>query len=435
MPTKGPGPNASHPPDASKVELGYTARAGEPSETRGGATPGPAPRGGRRTRTVARVRRIRGQLALALVQFRRDRMARIGALAMACLVLVSVFADVLASELPIACRFHGAYYVLPNVTHPAPLAGYDIARLDAEREPGDWSLRPLVPYGPNQTSTHGRLETMQAPSPLGSHPLGTDAFGRDVFARIVHGGRTSLGAAFLATLGFVALGTVLGALAGFFGGVLDSVLARLIEALTAFPTLVLVLVVQAVLARPTMLTLMLAIGATRWPEVARLVRAEVLLVSSQDYVLAARALGASPLRVLRKHVVPNAFAPILVAATFGVASVILVEASLDFLRVGIPPSAASWGETLSETREHLGAWWLLAFPGLAVFVTVIALNLVGEALRDALDPRLRAAASGVAETGPISRGRGGALGHGGAGGPTGGAIPPSSAAFDETTHA
>jgi peptide/nickel transport system permease protein len=168
-----------------------------------------------------------------------------------------------------------------------------------------------------------------------------------------------------------------------------------------------------------MLTFMLANGLTRWPEVARLVRAEVILVSSQDYVIAARALGASPFRVLRRHVVPNAFAPILVAATFGLASVVLVETALDFLRVGIPPSAASWGETLSETREHLGAWWLLVFPGLAVFVTVMALNLAGEALRDALDPRLRAALGGMAEGAP---------------GPTSEPIPPTSAALDETTH-
>jgi peptide/nickel transport system permease protein len=408
-----PRPHASHPPDASKVELGYDPLGG-----------GDPRRRASRIGTRARVRRIRGQLALALVQFRRDRMARIGALAMGCLMMVAIFADVLASELPVVCRFHGAVYILPNVTHPAALAGYDVARLEDERAPGDWALRPLVPYGSNQTSTHGRLETMQPPSIVGSHPLGTDAFGRDVFSRIVHGARTSLGAAMLATLGFVALGTTLGALAGFFGGALDAIVARVIEALTAFPTLVLVLVVQAVLARPTMFTLMLAIGLTRWPEVARLVRAEVLLVSSQDYVVAARALGATPLRVLRKHVVPNAFAPILVAATFGVASVILIEASLDFLRVGIPPSAASWGETLSETREHLGAWWLLVFPGLAVFVTVMALNLVGEALRDALDPRLRAAVGGVAETTTDPRGR-----------PGGEPMPPSSAAFDETTHA
>jgi peptide/nickel transport system permease protein len=179
-----------------------------------------------------------------------------------------------------------------------------------------------------------------------------------------------------------------------------------VETISAFPTLVLVLVVQATVPHPTLWTLLLAIGLTRWPEVARLVRAEVQMVSSQDYVLAARALGAGPFRILRRHVAPNAFAPILVAGAFGLASVVLVEASLDFLRVGAPGGSASWGETLSETREHLGAWWLLVFPGLAVFVTVLSLNLVGEALRDALDPRLRGAAGGTGEVAPSGSPRG-----------------------------
>ena len=151
---------------------------------------------------------------------------------------------------------------------------------------------------------------------------------------------------------------------------LDALVSRFVETLTAFPTLVLVLVVQALVAHPTMSTLLLAIGLTRWPEVARLVRAEVLLVSSQDYVLAARALGAGPWRILRRHVVPNAFAPILVAGTFGLASVVLLEASLDFLHAGIPAAHPSWGETLSEnsasTWGHGGSScsrvWLCSSP-------------------------------------------------------------------------
>jgi peptide/nickel transport system permease protein len=374
----------NRPPESTRIEMSY-----RPSSVRDSSMP---PRIGRG------LRGSRDQTGLTPI--RRHVAARIGAVALACLTLTAVFADVLASDLPVACHFHGKTFLFPAITHPAALTSYDHARLAAERAPGDWSLGPLVPFGPQQTSTSG--EVMALRPPLGAHLLGTDALGRDVFARIVHGARTSLGAALFAALGFVAIGSLLGALGGFFGGVFDGVVARLTETLTAFPTLVLVLVVQAVVSHPTLWTLLLAIGLTRWPEVARLVRAEVMLVSSQDYVVAARALGAGPWRILRRHVLPNAVAPILVAGTFGLASVVLVEASLDFLGVGAPAGSASWGETLSETRNHLAAWWLLAFPGLAVFATVLALNLVGEAMRDALDPRLHASVGGALDAGSDS---------------------------------
>jgi peptide/nickel transport system permease protein len=148
-----------------------------------------------------------------------------------------------------------------------------------------------------------------------------------------------------------------------------------------------VLGVQAAVPTPTLMTLFLAIALSRWPEVARLVRGEVILASTRDYALAARALGASPLRVLTKHIMPNVRGPLIVAAAIGVSSVVLTEASLDFLRVGPPGGAASWGETMSEFRDAPGAWWLLAFPGVLIVATVLALTTMGEALRDRLDPR------------------------------------------------
>lgn len=335
-------------------------------------------------------------LRISLGQLAKSRLARAGALVLACLAIVAVFADLVASELPIACKLHGQLHLLPNVVHTPALAGYDNARIADEAGPGDWLLPPLVRFGPLQTSTRGVMDALAPPATRG-HPLGTDAHGRDVLARLVHGARPMLGVGLVAVFAFAGIGVVLGALAGFFGGVFDAIVSRLIETLTSFPTLVLVLVVQAVLPNPTTLTLLVVIALSRWTEVARLVRAEVLLVSAQDYVTAARALGASPTRVLRRHVLPNAVAPALVAATFGVASVVLIEAALDFLRVG-GGGAASWGETLSEARDSPAAWWLFAFPGALLFATVAALNVVGEALRDALDPRLRDGAARLEST-------------------------------------
>jgi peptide/nickel transport system permease protein len=181
----------------------------------------------------------------------------------------------------------------------------------------------------------------------------------------------------------------MGALAGFLGGLVDAVVTRAVEALSAIPTLLLVLVVSALVPHPTTATLLWTIALTRWTELARLVRAEVLLVLATDYITAARALGASPTRVLRRHVLPNAIGPAIVAAAFGVASIILAEAAVDFLRVGSPDTMASWGEALGQSRLNAGAWWLIVCPGGALLVTLVSLNLVGEAARSALDPRLR----------------------------------------------
>lgn len=305
---------------------------------------------------------------------------------LACLGLVAIFADVLASDLPVACRYRGIVYVLPNVTHPPALGGLDCARIARDGGPSDWLLAPLVAHGPDTRASAD--DVLLAPWRNG-HPMGTDAQGRDVFARVAHGARTTLSLGLGASLVLVAIGVALGAVAGFAGGIVDGLVSRAIESLTAIPTLVLALVVGAIVPHPTTATLLWTIALTRWTELARLVRAEVLLSLSADYVMAARALGSSPWRVLWRHVMPNAIGPAFVAAAFGIASVVLLEASLDFLGVGSPGTVASWGESMGEARAHGSAWWLIVFPGAALLATLVALNLVGEAARDALDPRLR----------------------------------------------
>jgi len=323
---------------------------------------------------------------IALAQLGRSRLARLGGLLLACVGLVAVSADLLASDLPIACRWRGSVYVLPSITRPAVFRGLDCASLRTRRLAGDWIIEPLVAFGP--TEAPGAAEGLLGPLTRG-HPLGTDALGRDLFARVVHGARTALSLGLTGAAVLVALGVTMGALAGFVGGVVDAVVTRAVEALSAIPTLLLVLVVSALVPHPTTATLLWTIALTRWTELARLVRAEVLLVLATDYITAARALGASPTRVLRRHVLPNAIGPAIVAAAFGVASIILAEAAVDFLRVGSPDTMASWGEALGQSRLNAGAWWLIVFPGGALLVTLVSLNLVGEAARSALDPRLR----------------------------------------------
>jgi peptide/nickel transport system permease protein len=325
-------------------------------------------------------------LRIALNELGRSRLARLGGLLLGLVAFGAISADFWASDLPLACRWRGATYVLPSITRPDALQGLDCAQMRAQKSDGDWLIEPLVAWGPSEApgGTEGLLEPMKR-----GHPFGTDALGRDLFARVVHGARTALGLGFSGAAVLVALGVALGALAGFAGGVVDAVVTRAVEALSAIPTLLLVLVVSALVPHPTTATLLWTIALTRWTELARLVRGEVLLVLGADYITAARALGVSPARVLRRHVLPNAIGPAIVAAAFGVASIILAEAAVDFLRVGSPDTLASWGESLGEARLHAQAWWLIVFPGTALLITLVALNLVGEAARSALDPRLR----------------------------------------------
>jgi peptide/nickel transport system permease protein len=226
-------------------------------------------------------------------------------------------------------------------------------------------------------------------SPSGAHPLGTDEEGRDVLARMIFGTRISLSVGLISVFLYVSIGVLLGALAGYFGGWVDMAISRAIEVMICFPTFFLILAVLAFIG-PSLVNIMAVIGLTSWPGIARLVRGEFLKLRGQDFVTAGRVVGAGPSRIIFRHILPNSLAPVLVSATFGIASSILIESSLSFLGFGVQPPTPSWGEILSQSRDFMDiAWWLALFPGLAIFISITAYNLVGEGLRDAIDPRMK----------------------------------------------
>lgn len=318
-------------------------------------------------------------------RFRRTPGALTGLILFGSLLLMALGADFIASEQPILLRLKGETYWFPNLFPDPRLPAYN-QEIMQEMGEGDWGIFPLIPYGPNQHRVGGQVAILAPPS--GAHWFGTDSAGCDVLARVIHGARVSLSVGLMAVALYVLMGLLLGGAAGFFGGWLDGVVGRLTETFLAFPALFLVIALAGILERPTLMTTMLVIAFTRWTHIARLVRGEVLRVKGSGYVTAARSLGAGPWRVLFRHVLPNAMSPILVAAAFGLAGAILLETMLSFLGLGAPPSMASWGELLAQAHHSGLPWWLTLFPGLAVFLTVLGANLLGEALRDATDPRL-----------------------------------------------
>ena len=241
-----------------------------------------------------------------------------------------------------------------------------------------------LPCDPDETEVSQKL---QPPSRV--HPFGTDQLGRDVFTRMLHGARISLLVGFVAVGVELTIGILIGSVAGYFGRGVDAVLMRFVDMMMCFPTFFLILTVVALL-KPNFWNVMIVIGLTSWMGVARFVRAEFLSLKQRDFVVAARALGASGPRIMFLHMLPNALAPVLVSATLGIAGAILTESGLSFLGFGVQPPNPSWGNILSDGRLYIfDGWWMTLFPGLAILVTVLAFNLFGEGLRDALDPRLK----------------------------------------------
>lgn len=334
--------------------------------------------------------------------FRRQPAAVAGACVILTLIALSYLAPLLANNAPLTVVYKGErhfpafrqLFPLNRLLPPGPVA------LRLEENP-DWFLEqetfpdgdlagfilPPVPYSPLQT----RLDDVgAAPSRATRHYCGCDDKGRDVLARLLHGAQNSLLVGFVA-VGIAALvGVTLGALAGFFGGWLDSlVISRLIEVLLCFPTFFLILTVVAVMDPKylTIWSIMLVIGLTSWTGIARYTRGEFLRLRGREFVLAARALGARKRRLIFRHILPSALTPVLVSVSFGIAGAILAEAGLSFLGVGVQPPEPSWGNVLSGVQSAWDQWWLGVFPGTAIFLSVLSYNLVGEGLRDALDPR------------------------------------------------
>jgi peptide/nickel transport system permease protein len=249
-------------------------------------------------------------------------------------------------------------------------------------------LTPLIaPFDP---AAQGDIITSRYLPPGAEHWMGTDKFGRDILSRTLYGARISLSIGFVAVAISMTLGTLIGAVAGYFGGWVDSVLMRFTDMMLAFPRLVLLIVVIAVFENPSIWLVVVVLGLTGWMGTSRIVRGEVLSLREREFVQAARALGMGDLRIILRHVVPNTMAPVIVSATLGIGLTILTEASLSFLGLGVQPPTPSWGNMVADGRDALTeAWWIATFPGLAIVLTVVAFNLLGDGLRDALDPRLR----------------------------------------------
>lgn len=246
------------------------------------------------------------------------------------------------------------------------------------------ALAPFIsPYNPDDIDRKHILE-----SPYIRHPLGTDDLGRDVLSRMIWGSRVSLAVGFVAVGIATLIGMILGAISGYYAGWTDRIIMRFIDIMLAIPTFFLILAVIAFIGS-SIWNIMIVIGLTSWMGVARLVRAEFLSLKEREFVLAARAVGASDPRIIFRHIMINSMAPVLVSAVLGVAGAVLIESALSFLGIGVQPPTPSWGNILTLGKDNIEiAWWLSVFPGLAILITVVGYNLLGEGIRDSIDPRL-----------------------------------------------
>ena len=250
-----------------------------------------------------------------------------------------------------------------------------------------WLIALFAPLVATHEPLKQSADLLQPPS--ASHWMGTDEFGRDLFSRIVYGGRISLSVGIIAVAIAVLVGSTLGLLSGYVGGLIDTAIMRFIDGLMAFPSIILAILIMAVLG-PSLVNLMIAVGISAVPWYARTVRGSTLQVKQTQYVESSQAVGAGTLRIIWRHILPNVAAPIIVLGTLGMATSILAIAGLSFLGLGARPPSPEWGAMLSSARTYMGrASWYATFPGVAIMISVLAMNIIGDALRDILDPRLR----------------------------------------------
>lgn len=322
-------------------------------------------------------------------QLKRNRLAMMGGFwVIVTLTCFALFADFLANEKPYYIKVHGTFYFpifrgylvsTGLVQWPTELVNVDYKTLKYEA-----ALFPPIPYLPNRIDLTTPFER-----PSRHHLLGTDRLGRDVLSGIIHGSRISLSIGLVAMGIATVIGIAIGAIAGFFGGWIDLLINRVFELMLSIPTFFLILSVVAFVKSPSIFYIMIIIGLTSWVGIARFTRNEFLKAKNLEYVTAAIALGASNSRTMFRHILPNTITPVIVAVVFGIASAILIESGLSFLGIGVPADTITWGSILNEARGNTSAWWLAVFPGLVIFVTVLAYNLAGQGLRDAVDPSLK----------------------------------------------
>ena len=342
----------------------------------------------------------------AWLRFRRRRLAMTAVYFVGFLAVVALFAPAIVGTKPVVCKYKGNIY-FPALGYFRPQWENPVFQKDKfrrrypknlqEKDPESWAIWPLVFQDPYRRIREGEMEGQpENPSQDEGKPnrwnfFGTDTRGIDVFAQMVHGTTIALLVGFVSMGIASVIGITSGAMAGYLGGWTDMIVSRVIEVVMCIPTLILILALLAIVDQPTIWHMMVVIGCTGWTGIARLTRAEFLKLKQTEFVTAGRALGLKPLRIVFRHILPNAMAPVLVPISFGIASAILIEAGLSFLGFGAPPPNPSWGTLLSAGRSNLQLWWLTVFPGIGVFLAVLAYNLIGEGLQQTTDPRLRQA--------------------------------------------